>query len=71
MADVRRSPQAETDFDGILDNLQRRNLATAKCYATAFYDQGNALSSFPEIGRLFNRLVTVVGRSKELSRPSL
>src|SRR5437867_795907 len=46
MADVRRSPQAETDLEEILEDLQRKNPAVAERYATAFYDKGRALARF-------------------------
>jgi len=51
MATVRRSPQAETDLETILEELQQKNPDAAERYATAFYDKGKALAQFPEIGR--------------------
>ena len=51
MATVRRSPQAETDLETILEDLQQRNPAVAERYANEFYDKGKALAQFPEIGR--------------------
>jgi toxin ParE1/3/4 len=51
MATVRRSPQAETDLETILEDLQQKNPAAAERYANEFYDKGKALAQFPEIGR--------------------
>jgi toxin ParE1/3/4 len=51
MAEVRRTPQAETDLEAILEDLQWKNSAAAERYATAFYNKGRALAQFPEIGR--------------------
>jgi toxin ParE1/3/4 len=51
MATVRRSPQAKTDLETILEDLQQKNPAVADRYATEFYDKGKALAQFPEIGR--------------------
>jgi toxin ParE1/3/4 len=51
MATVRRSPQAETDLETILEDLQQRTPAVAERYANEFYDKGKALAQFPEIGR--------------------
>jgi toxin ParE1/3/4 len=51
MAEVRRSAQAEIDLETILEDLQQNNPAAAERYATAFYDKGQMLAQFPEIGR--------------------
>lgn len=51
MAIVSRSPQAETDLETILEDLQQKNPAVAERYAAEFYDKGKALAQFPEIGR--------------------
>jgi toxin ParE1/3/4 len=51
MAIVRRSPRAEVDLDGILDDLNRKDPAAAARYATEFEQKGLALAHFPEIGR--------------------
>jgi plasmid stabilization system protein ParE len=51
MTEIRRSPQAETDSETILVDLQQKNPAAAERYATAFYDKDRALAQFPEIGR--------------------
>lgn len=52
MADVRRSPQAETDLDAILDYLEEKDPAVAERYADEFETKGQALARFPELGRL-------------------
>jgi plasmid stabilization system protein ParE len=52
MATVRRSPQAETDLETILEDLQQKNPSVAERYANEFYDKGKALAQFPEIGRI-------------------
>jgi len=44
MADVRRSPQAETDLDAILDDLNQKDPAVAERYADAFETKGQALA---------------------------
>jgi toxin ParE1/3/4 len=51
MAEIRRTPQAEADLETILEDLQRNNPASAERYTTAFYDKGQMLARFPEIGR--------------------
>jgi toxin ParE1/3/4 len=51
MAEIRRTPQAETDLETILEDLQQKNSAMAERYATAFHDKGQMLAQFPEIGR--------------------
>ena len=51
MAEVRRTPQAETDLAEILEYLHQHNPSVAEHYATAFYDKGQALARFPETGR--------------------
>jgi len=51
MADVRRSSQAERDLETILEDLQQNAPVAAERYATAFYEKGQALSRFPEMGR--------------------
>jgi plasmid stabilization system protein ParE len=56
MAEIRRSPQAETDLEMILEDLQQRNPAVAERYATAFYDKGQILAQFPEIAAADRRL---------------
>jgi toxin ParE1/3/4 len=52
MADVRHSPQSEADLEAILEDLQQKDPAVADRYATAFYEKGQALARFPEMGRL-------------------
>ena len=51
MPEVRRSVQAEIDLESILEDLQHNNPAAAERYANAFYDKGQLLARFPEIGR--------------------
>jgi toxin ParE1/3/4 len=51
MAEVSRSPQAETDLDTILADLNQNNPAAADRYAAAFVEKGQALAQFPELGR--------------------
>jgi len=51
MAEVRRTPQAETDLAEIFEYLHQHNPSVAEHYATAFYEKGQALARFPEIGR--------------------
>ena len=51
MAEVRRTPQAETDLVEILEYLHQHNPSVAEHYATAFYEKCQALARFPEIGR--------------------
>jgi toxin ParE1/3/4 len=51
MADVRRSPKAETDLETILNDLNQKNPAVADHYATAFDEKGHALARFQESGR--------------------
>ncbi len=51
MAEVRRSPQAETDLEAIIEDLQQKDTTAAKRYATAVYDIGRTLAQFPEMGR--------------------
>jgi toxin ParE1/3/4 len=58
MADVLRSPRAEADLDAILVYPQRTNPAAAERYATDFYDKGQALARFPEMGRLRPEIAT-------------
>lgn len=51
MAEVRRSSQAETDLETILEDLQQKNPAAAERSADAFSEKGRILAQFPEIGR--------------------
>jgi toxin ParE1/3/4 len=51
MAEIRRTLQAEADLETILEDLQRNNPVSVERYATAFYDKGQMLARFPEIGR--------------------
>jgi plasmid stabilization system protein ParE len=51
MAEVRRSPQAETDLETILIDLNQRGHALAERFATAFDEKSQALAQFPEVGR--------------------
>jgi toxin ParE1/3/4 len=51
MAQVQRTPQAESDLAEIIEYLQRNNPSAAEQYAKAFAEKGQALSRFPEIGR--------------------
>jgi plasmid stabilization system protein ParE len=44
MASIRRSPQAETDLEIILEELQRKNLSVAERYANEFFAKGKALA---------------------------
>jgi toxin ParE1/3/4 len=52
MATVRRSPQAETDLETILAELQQHSSASAERVAAAFHEKGGMLAQFPELGRL-------------------
>ncbi|MFI5457089.1 MAG: type II toxin-antitoxin system RelE/ParE family toxin [Isosphaerales bacterium] len=52
MAEVRRSPQAETDLEMILIDLNQKYRAAAERYAAAFDEKSQTLARFPEIGRL-------------------
>jgi toxin ParE1/3/4 len=52
MAVLRHSPQAETDLETILEELQQQNPDAAERQATAFYEKGQLLAQFPELGRL-------------------
>jgi len=52
MAEVRRSPQAETDLEMILIDLNQKYRSAAERYAAAFDEKSQTLARFPEIGRL-------------------
>ena len=52
MADVRRSPQAETDLETILEELQQKAPALAERVVVAFHEKSQALARFPEMGRI-------------------
>jgi toxin ParE1/3/4 len=52
MAEVRRTPQAETDMEEILQYLNQNNPVVAERLATTFHEKGQALAQFPEMGRL-------------------
>ncbi len=51
MANIRRSPQAEIDLEGILDDLNAKNPRVAERYAVDFAEKAKILAQFPEIGR--------------------
>jgi toxin ParE1/3/4 len=52
MAEINHSPQSEADLEAILEFLHQNQPAVAERYATAFYEKGQALARFPEMGRL-------------------
>ena len=51
MAEIRHSPQSEADLEAILEYLHQNQPALAERFATAFYEKGQALARFPEMGR--------------------
>jgi toxin ParE1/3/4 len=52
MAEIRHSPQSEADLEAILEYLHQNQPALAERFATAFYEKGQMLARFPEMGRL-------------------
>ena len=52
MATVSRSPQAEFDLESILEDLHQKNPSVAESYAIEFFEKGQALAQFPEMGRI-------------------
>jgi toxin ParE1/3/4 len=52
MAEIVRTPLAEADLAAILTHLEQNNPAAADRYAAKFAEKAEALSRFPEIGRL-------------------
>jgi toxin ParE1/3/4 len=49
---VRWSPEAAADFDGIIDYIKRENPAAAGRVGQSMYDSVNSLESLPNRGRM-------------------
>lgn len=49
---IRWSPEAAADFDGIVDYIKRENPSAASRVGQSLYDSVNSLESFPNRGRL-------------------
>jgi plasmid stabilization system protein ParE len=45
------SPEAATDFDGIIDYIKRENSTAADRVGRSMYDSVNSLTSFPNRAR--------------------
>ena len=49
---IRWSPEAAADFDGIVDYIKRENPSAASRVGQSLYNSVNSLESFPNRGRL-------------------